>query len=297
MSVSTSTEKDVSFVIRKYARSGTKMPLPEDKPAEIKTARTSTSSLFIMQRVLSVAPPFLLGLFFLISWYVSTTYGHVNRLILPVPGDVLASLSDGMSSGLFLSNALVTIQESLFGFLLALTVALPLGYALAKSRIIAAAVQPYLAAAQAIPAIVIAPVLIFWLGNGFIPIMIVCTLVVFFPMVITTVLGVQTIDKTLTDAARVEGASGWSLLVLIEFPLALPAILAAIRTGLTLSITGALVGEFVSGGDQGLGTLVQIAREQFNTPLLFATLVVLACLAALYYSATWLLVKLAQAIY
>jgi NitT/TauT family transport system permease protein len=297
MSVTTSTEKDVSFGVREYARSGTKTPLPEGTPAEIKAAHTSTGLPLIVQRVLSVAPPLLLGLFFLISWYVSTTFGHVNDLILPTPGDVLASLGDGFSSGLFLSNALVTIQESFFGFLLALIVALPLGYALAKSRIIAAAVQPYLAAGQAIPAIVIAPLLVFWLGTGLIPIMIVCTLVVFFPMVITNVLGVQMIDKTLTDAARVEGASGWSLLALIEFPLALPALLAAVRTGLTLSITGALVGEFVSAGDQGLGALVQIARAQFNTPLLFATLVVLAGLAALYYSTTWLLVKLAEAIY
>jgi len=228
---------------------------------------------------------------------MSTTYAHINSLILPVPGDVLASLISGLSSGLLLSNALVTVQESVSGFLLALIVALPLGYGLAKSRLIAAAVQPYLAAGQAIPAIVIAPLLVLWLGNGLITITILCMLIVIFPMVITIVLGVQTIDKTLTDAARVEGASGWSLLASIEFPLALPAILAAVRTGLTLSITGAIVGEFVSAGDQGLGALVQISAAQFNTPLLFATLVVLGLLAALYYGTTWLLVKLATAIY
>jgi len=77
----------------------------------------------------------------------------------------------------------------------------------------------------------------------------------------------------------------------------LPAILAAICTGLTLSITGALVGEFVSGGDLGLGALVQIAKTQYNTPFMFATLVVLGALAALYYGVSWLLVKLAEAIY
>ncbi len=290
MSVTTSTRKDVSVRIREYAQGDTEMSVSERKPAR-------ANALAVVQRILSYAPPLVLGLFFLISWYVGTVYGHINGLILPTPGDVFSSLSDGLTSGLFLSNALVTIQESLFGFLLALIVALPLGYGLAKSGIIASAVQPYLAAGQAIPAIVIAPVLVFWLGTGLIPIMIVCMLVVFFPMVLTIAFGVQTIDKTLTDAARVEGASGWPLLTLIEFPLALPAILTAIRTGLTLSITGALVGEFVSAGDQGLGTLVQVAREQFNTPQLFATLVVLAILAAVYYSTTWLLVKLAEAVY
>ena len=290
MSVTTPTEKNVSVRIPAYVQSDTEMPVSERKLAH-------TNTLAVVQQIMSYAPPLVLGVLLLISWYVATVFGHVNGLILPVPGDVFSSLSEGLRSGLFLSNALVTIQESLFGFLLALIVALPLGYGLAKSRLIASAVQPYLAAGQAIPAIVIAPVLVFWLGSGLIPIMIVCMLVVFFPMVITIAFGVQTIDNALTDAARVEGASGWPLLTMIEFPLALPAILAAVRTGLTLSITGALVGEFVSAGDQGLGALVQVAREQFNTPLLFATLVVLAVLAAVYYSTTWLLVKLAEVVY
>src|SRR2546428_8175443 len=129
----------------------------------------------------------------MICWYVATVFGHVNGLILPVPGDVFSSLSDGLRSGLFLSNALVTIQESLYGFLLALIVALPLGYGLAKSRLIASAVQPYLAAGQAIPAIVIAPLLVLWLGNGLITITILCMLIVIFPLVITTVFGVRSI--------------------------------------------------------------------------------------------------------
>lgn len=290
MSVTTSARNDVSLEVREYTRHGTNLPAPAGK-------RARTDSLHRVQRVLTLAPPVGVALILFISWYASTTYAKINSLILPTPGDVLASLISGLSSGLLLSNALVTVQESVSGFLLALVVALPLGYGLAKSRLIAAAVQPYLAAGQAVPAIVIAPLLVLWLGNGLITITILCMLIVIFPMVITIVLGVQTIDTTLTDAARVEGASGWPLLASIEFPLALPAILAAVRTGLTLSITGALVGEFVSAGDQGLGALVQIATAQFNTPLLFATLVVLGLLAALYYGATWLLVKLAAAIY
>jgi len=291
MSVTTSAHNDVSVEVRRYAQNGAKASASGRKFAH-------TPGLRVVVRMTTVAPPLVVAIILGIGWYMSTAYGYVNTsLILPKPGDVFASLVDGLNSGLFLGSALVTIQESVSGFLLALVVALPLGYALAKSRWIAAAVQPYLAAGQAIPAIVIAPLLMFWLGTGLVPIMIVCMLVVFFPMVVTTVLGVQTIDKMLTDAARVEGATGWSLLAFIEFPLALPAILAGIRTSLTLSITGALVGEFVGGGDQGLGALVQIAREQFNLPLLFATLLILAVLAALYYGFTWLLVKLAEAAY
>lgn len=251
----------------------------------------------LMQRVLLIVPPILLALFLLASWYVSTTYGHVNSLILPAPGDVFSALTTGISSGLFLSNALVTIEESLLGFALALLIALPLGYGIAKSRLFAATAQPYLAAGQAIPAIVIFPLLNLWFGYGLVPIFILCMLVVFFPMVITTALGFQTLDHTLVDAARVEGASGWAMLGHIEFPLALPAILASIRTGLTLSIVGAIVGEFVNQGDQGLGSLVLSARNQFDSALLFATLFVMALMAILYYGFAWSLTKLANSIY
>jgi len=293
MSVTTSTTKDVLLRVRKHVRDGicddVQMPAPEKRHAH--------AALKTMERMLSVSPPIVLALILLVSWYLGTSYGRISSLILPAPGDVLASLSNGLSSGLLLSAALVTTQESVLGFLLALVVALPLGYGLAKSRLLAAAVHPYLAAGQAMPAIVIAPLLVIWLGYGLVPNVILCMLIVLFPMVITTILGVQTLDQTLIDAARVEGASGWSLLAHIEFPLALPALLAGVRTGLTLSVMGAVVGEFVSGGDQGLGALVQLAKEQFDTPALFATLIILGVLAGLYYMTSWLLTKLAEAMY
>ncbi len=249
----------------------------------------------VMPRVLLIAPPILLALFLLASWFLA--YRHVSNLILPAPGNVFSALTSGIASGLFLSNALVTIEESLLGFALALVIALPLGYGIAKWRLFSATVQPYLAAGQAIPAIVIFPLLNLWFGYGLITIVILCMLVVLFPVVITIALGFKTIDSSLVDAARVEGAAGWSMLAHIEFPLALPAILASIRTGLTLSIVGAIVGEFINQGDQGLGSLVLSARNQFDSALLFATLFVMAIMATLYYGFAWALTKLANRIY
>src|SRR5260370_4649997 len=196
MSVRNSAKNDVSLEVREYARNGINLPPSGDK-------RARTSSLHHMQRVLLVAPPVVVALVLFISWYMSTTYAHINGLILPAPGDVLASLISNLSSGLLLSNALVTVQESVSGFLLALIVALPLGYGLAKSRLIAAAVQPYLAAGQAIPAIVIAPLLVLWLGNGLITITILCILILLFPIVFTIFLVFHTISNTLTSPTLV----------------------------------------------------------------------------------------------
>lgn len=291
MSVTTSMKERVSQEIREEVFVSNSEQAPE------RVERTRIVRRNMTNRLLSILPATLLGVILLVAWYTSTTIGHVNGLLLPTPTDVLSSLTGGISSGIYLANTLYTVTESVLGFLLAVTIALPLGYGLAKSRLLAAAIQPYLVAGQAIPAIVIAPLLYLWLGYGLPTNILICTLVVLFPMVINTILGIETIDSTLTDAARVEGAAGWSLLAYIEFPLALPALLAAVRTGFTLSIVGALVAEFVGNGDQGLGGLVALAKNQYNTPFMFSTLVVLALLAFCYYSATWLLVKLAERIY
>ncbi len=303
MSVTTSTRKDARFSTRKlaYVRTDTQSPVSSEAAEYASTMgnvrnneRASTPRA--AEHLLTATPSIIVALLVLFAWYIVTTPGHVSALFLPAPADVFSSLLAGLKSGVFLSNGLITIEESVFGFLLSLAIALPLGYGLAKSRLLAITIHPYMAAGQAIPAIVVAPFFSLWLGYGLLPNMLVCALVVFFPMVINTILGVKTIDRSLTDAAHVEGAAGWSLLAHIEFPLALPALLAAVRTGFTLSIVGALVGEFV-GGDQGLGALVLMAKNQFNTPFMFATVLVLAALATLYYGITWLLTKVAEAVY
>ncbi len=259
--------------------------------------KRARASLKTTSRLLSVLPPLILGLILLVNWYAGTASGVVPSYQLPGPASVGSALWDGLSSGLFLSNTWVTLQESLGGFLIALVLGLPVGYGLARWWPFAITIQPYLAAGQAIPAILIVPFLVLWMGYGMGPVLVVCALVVFFPLVITTAYGFQAIDRSLMDAARVEGASFWPLLARIEFPLALPAIMTAIRTGLTLSITGALVGEFVTNNDQGLGALVLLAKNQYDLAQMFAIVCILALLAAILYGFTRGLTRLTEAVY
>jgi NitT/TauT family transport system permease protein len=218
-------------------------------------------------------------------------------LLLPALSDVWVSLVDGFSTGIFQSHTLVTVIESLVGFLLAFGIALPLGYALVKSRLLAITIQPYIAAWQAIPAIAIAPLLILWLGFDLEPVIAICALVVFFPMIISIMLGFQTMEREYLEAAQLDGAAGWSMFSTIELPLALPAIMAAVRAGLTLSITGAIVGEFVRSGDKGLGELALLSKTQYASDAMFATLLVLATLAILYYVLAWGLSRWSERIY
>ena len=223
-------------------------------------------------------------------WQLITATRAVSPFLLPAPGDVLASFWQKLTdpSDNLLAYARTTLVESVAGCALGAAIALPLGYSVARSRLMARAVQPYLAASQALPAVALAPLLALWLGYGLRPVIVLCALIVFFPMVITTVLGLRLLDRDILDAARVDGADRWALLRHIELPLALPSILAGLRASLTLSITGSVVGEFVVGG-KGLGELLVIDSQSSDSPGVFAILLTLALLAAALYGAARLL--------
>lgn len=201
----------------------------------------------------------------------------VPARVLPAPSDLASRLVLELTSGI-LGYTLVTLTESFLGCLLGLLVALPLGYLVAHSDWANRAIGPYLAASQAVPAVALAPLIVLWFGYGQLPIALLCALLVFFPILVNTQLGLTTLDPDIIGAAQLDGAGRWRRLVSIEAPLALPAMLAGIRNGFVLSITGAVVGEFVMGG-QGLGLLLSVYRDRSDTEGMFATLVVLAAAA------------------
>lgn len=233
-------------------------------------------------RVLGYIPAILLGLCLLLLWQMLVSSGSVSAFLLPHPTDVARAFWNALTNGLFWKYAQATLTESLLGFAAGAAFALPVGYGIARSRLLARALEPYLAASQAMPSVAIAPVLVIWLGYGLKAVVVLCALIVFFPIVVNTALGIRTIDRDVIDAALVDGAHGWAMLRHFEAPLAMPAIMTGLRTGLTLSIIGAVVGEFILG-DQGLGGLLTIARSNFDTPLVFATLFMLMLMASAMY--------------
>ncbi|HEY7123304.1 MAG TPA: ABC transporter permease subunit [Ktedonobacterales bacterium] len=251
-----------------------------DEPSDKRRAVRQRSKRAAL--ILRVLAPVLLGIALVAAWQIVVQMGRVSEFVLPAPADVAQSFWGSLQSGSLLQYTRVTALESLLGCALGALVALPLGYSIAHSRFVASTVQPYLAASQAVPAVAIAPLIGLWLGYGLTPVVALCALIVFFPMVITTVLGLRMLDQDILDAARVEGAGRWALLWHIEFPLALPSILAGLRTSLTLSITGSVVGEFVVGGN-GLGELLIVERSFADAAGVFVTLFMLALLAAVLY--------------
>lgn len=223
-----------------------------------------------------VLAPLVLGVALIALWSMLAV--GLGPGLLPGPAALGYRLVVELGAGDLLRAAASTIGVSILGCLLGLAVALPLGYLLASSPTAAAALGPYLAASQAIPAVAVAPLLALWFGYGPFPKALLCALLVFFPILLNTVLGLTTLDPDIVDAARLDGAGRLRLLVSVQAPLALPAVLTGVRNGFVLSVTGAVVGEFVMGGD-GLGELLAVFRTAGDTTGMFATLVVLAILA------------------
>ena len=232
----------------------------------------------VLAPVLAVVAAFLI-------WQLVVTIWHVNPVFLPAPGRVLARLGSNIATAGFLADAGVTLGEAALGCLVGVAVALPLGYAVASWRLVGAATTPLIAASQALPAVAIAPILALWFGFGLGAKVALCALMVFFPMLLNTVLGLRQVDRHVLEAAYLDGAGGAALLVFIQAPLARKAVLTGLRGGFTLSITGAVVGEFMIGGSRGLGRLVTVAANMNDTTGLFATVLALCVLAIVIYTA------------
>lgn len=226
----------------------------------------------------SPAPALALGAALLALWWAVTVSHSVPAVFLPAPGDVARRLWLAVTSGGLLSYAWVSLREALLGCLAAGALALPLAWSLAHWHTFSRAVLPYVAASQAVPAIALAPLLVVWIGYGTLPVVVLCVLMVFFPITVTVLLGLRGLDADVVDAARLDGADGWSMIAYIELPMALPAILSGLRTGFTLSITGAVIGEMTMGGE-GLGMVLSSQRQSVDTAGLFSTIVVLCVMA------------------
>lgn len=236
-----------------------------------------------MSRLQAWTAPLALGVVLLVLWAVLSSSGDVPTYFLPDPLSVAGRLLTDLFTPQIWPYIGLTVLEAALGALAGALVALPLAIIIYKSRFAAAAVNPFLGATQAIPAIALAPLLVLWIGYGLWAVVALCTLMVFFPILISTVHGLRQVPHDIIGAARLDGAGGARLLILIEAPLALASVLAGLRNGFTLAITGAVVGEMVMGGS-GLGMLLTVQRDSVDTTGMFSSIIVLCMIASGVYS-------------
>ena len=224
----------------------------------------------------------LLVLALLGGWEAYARAGGVDALILPAPTAVAQALWD--DRGLLWSNLLVTAQEVGLGLLVALVAGVALAVALHFSRTLRRALYPLLVGSQAVPIVVVAPLLVVWFGFGIAPKLAIIALVCFFPIVVTTLDALTAVDAERGRLMRTLGASRWQAFRLAEAPEALPAALSGAKIAVAIAVIGAVFAEY-AGSSEGLGHLVLQAIPQLETARAYAAVVLLAAFAVALFAA------------
>ena len=213
---------------------------------------------------------------FLAAWKLLTLVTGTPEYILPAPEVVAQRALRAIGSGLLWEHAAVTLSEILLGLAVGASTAIAIGTALGKSVVVERVLSPYIVAAQSVPILALAPLLDIWFGGGLLARVLICALIVFFPIAIATMVGIRSTDPLLLELFRSLGATPRQRTIRLEIPSALPVIFGGLRVGVTLAVIGAVVAEW-AGASSGLGVLINIANQGlFDTPLMFVALTTLA---------------------
>ena len=226
----------------------------------------------------------------LAAWEGLTRLGAAPSYALPAPTEVALALVQQWP--MLMSNAVSTTVAIVSGFALSVVVGIALAVLISSSRIFEKSLYPLLVGSQAIPKLALAPLFVVWFGFGLLPKVIMTFLIAVFPIVVSTVQGIASVETELEFLSRSMGLSPYRTFRMIRLYRALPSIFAGLKVAITLAVVGAVVGEFV-GSDRGLGTLLLRAIGVVNTPLLFAGLIVLTVLAVVLFGLIELLERFA----
>jgi NitT/TauT family transport system permease protein/putative hydroxymethylpyrimidine transport system permease protein len=210
------------------------------------------------------------------GWELFARLGGVEGYLLPAPSEVASAL--WRDRDLLAPDAWVTAREVLLGFGIALAAGVVIALALHLSPVLRRAVYPLVVASQAIPVVVIAPILVIWFGFGITPKLIIIALICFFPIVVNTLDGLQSVDRDQIKLLRTLGASRLDLLRRLELPFSLPFLFSGAKIAVAVAVIGAVFGELV-GSDAGLGHAIQVGTAQLETARVFAAVLILSVMA------------------
>ena len=239
---------------------------------------------------------------FFLLWVVLVRIFHVPEYVFPTPSSALAHLflpqpDANYNWRLHIST---TVYEIIISFLVTSVVAVGLSIVMIWSKAIRRILMPAFIFINSLPIIAIAPIILLWMGYGLKTNILIAFLVSFFPVVVNTVTGLEDIDDDLLDLVRYLNATKWQVFHKIRIPNSLPFIFSGLRICTTMSVMGAIVGEFISS-DRGLGYIIINSQYTMDTPPIFSSLIVIAFAGAAMYSEVvlferlcmpWTLVKL-----
>jgi NitT/TauT family transport system permease protein len=214
-------------------------------------------------------------------WQGAVAFFDVKEYVVPAPSGVASEIVRQFTP--LMKATGVTLSEILLGLLLTIVVAVPTAVAIVYSTFLRNVFYPLLVASQAIPRVAIAPLMVLWFGFGLLPKVLIAFSIAFFPLVINTVVGLQSVDRDTMYLIRSMRATSLQSFLKVRLPTALPSMFGGLKVAVALAVIGAIVGEFV-GSDSGLGYMVLQGQGTLNTRLIFASVTVMAVLGiALFY--------------
>lgn len=231
-----------------------------------------------MRKLVNIESKIIPGVFFLgiiLLWQYVVDAGIVERYILPSPTDIVFTLF--MLPGI-LEHFLVTLEEALIGFAIAIVLALFLAVIMDYFIVIKKAFYPLIVISQTIPIIALAPLFVIWFGFGIFPKIIVVVLVCFFPILISLLEGLEAVDKDILNLFRTMGASKLQIFKLVKLPATIVNFFSGLRIAATYSIMGAVIGEWL-GGEKGLGVYMMRAKQSYALDKVFAVIIIIVVLS------------------
>jgi len=219
--------------------------------------------------------------FFLLSIIKFT--GKIPDFYFPYPHSVLIRFISTLIDGSIFIHLFTTMIESLTGFFIAFFITLITGYIISVNKVLYKWLMPSLIASNTIPSIAIAPILITWFGFGITPKIVISVIIVFFPMLINNITAFTDSRKKYRDLITIYSPDIFYRLLKIEIPGALPQIITGVKVSSTLSVIGAVVGEFMAGST-GLGSLINTAKNSIDYEMMFVPIIYLVILGFVYYS-------------
>jgi ABC-type nitrate/sulfonate/bicarbonate transport system permease component len=225
----------------------------------------------------------------LLIWQLSVDRGAIPRFVLPSPTDIGSTLIEIIPD--IYNHIFVTLTEAFAGFFISIILALVLAILMDSIKILKKAIYPILVVSQTVPLIVLAPLFVMWFGFGMLPKIIVVVLVCFFPILVSLMDGLSSVDGDIINMLKSMKATRLQIFRLVKFPAAMVSFFSGLRIAATYSIMGAIIGEWL-GGKAGLGIYMSRVRNSYAYDKTFAAIVVIVVLSMLVFYAVKLLQRL-----
>lgn len=220
--------------------------------------------------------PIVFQLIILFIWQISIDKWKVPQYILPSPKDIIITLTTIVPS--ITEHIYATLYAALIGFIISIIVSLILAILMDNVKIIKKCIYPILVVSQTIPIIALAPLFVIWFGFGILPKIIVVVLVCFFPIVISLIDGLDSVDTDMVNLLKTMGASKFQIFTMVKLPASTVNFFSGLRIAATYSIMGAVIGEWL-GGDKGLGVYMIRAKNSYALDKVFAVIIIIVLLS------------------